>query len=167
MPTNLKISFGDDIVSLNDIVEAKDASTDDLMSLFKIFSNLEYFCTINAWEWMSAPLLGINLKLFLIQRNLTFEYYVNCDYNGIGDPLKSMERNLPDINGNVRYFEVDRYQEINLKGKQLKVLDSIVLEDIDRKEFNLDAVIFQQSIDYFFGRKRTIDSIGKEIEFYR
>jgi peptide deformylase len=51
-----------------------------------------------------------------------------------------------------------------LKGKQLRVSGTpyLVLDDINREENNLMAIVFQHEIDH--GKQILISDIGKEIE---
>jgi peptide deformylase len=154
------------IVSVEDIPLAVETPVDDLFNLFRVITAMEQICTIQDGIGLSAVQVGIPWKLFIVKRNDEYEYYVNCEYDGIGEKEKSIEGclSLRDSFGNLRRFEVDRYPSILLKGKQLKVLDSsLILEDVDRLEVDLYSVVFQHEIDHH--RNVLISNIGKEIEF--
>ena len=59
---------------------------------------------------------------------------------------------------------VERFQTVKIKGKQLIVsgMPSLVLQDVDRVEKDLYAVVFQHEIDH--SRDILISTIGREIE---
>lgn len=155
------------IVSVENIPLAVDTPTDDLFDLFRVITQMEQICTIQQGIGLAAVQIGVSWKLFVIKRDDEYEYYVNCEYEGIGEKEKSIEGclSLRDSFGNLRRFEVDRYPSILLKGKQLKISDStLVLEDVDRLEYGLYAVVFQHEIDHH--RNILISNIGKEIEFF-
>lgn len=160
------------IVPVADIPQAVDTPVDNLLSVFRIITQMEQLCTSQNGIGLSAVQVGIPWKLFIVQRGIGYEYYINCEYNGIGEKQKSIEGclSLRDIQGNLRRFEVERYSSIAVKGKQLKISSdspSLVLEDVDRMEQDLYAVVFQHEIDHFFGREKMIDIIGTEIELTR
>lgn len=165
MQSNFKLLS---LVSLENIPKANDVLTDDLIGIFRIFAQLEYNCTAENGIGLSAVQLGIPMKMFVVVRDQKYEYYLNCEYEGRGDKGKSIEGclSLKDKNGDIRRFEVERYPSITIKGQQLHISDSLSLqlEDINRIENGLFAVVFQHEIDYFSGREKMIDNIGKEIE---
>ena len=157
------------IVPVADIPQAVDVSVDNLLPVFRTITQMEQLCTAQEGIGLSAVQVGIPWKLFIVQRGHGYEYYINCEYNGIGEKQKSIEGclSLRDSQGNLRRFEVDRYSSIAVKGKQLKISSdspSLVLDDVDRIEHDLYAVVFQHEIDHFFGRSKMIDIIGIEIE---
>lgn len=158
------------IVSLDQIPEAADVPTDNLLSLFRIITQMEKLCNEQDGIGLSACQVGIPLKLFVVQRGSGYEYYLNCEYIGIGEKVKSIEGclSLRDESGNLRRFEVERYPSVVIRGQQLKVSDSpsLVLENIDRIEHGLYSIVFQHEIDHNFKREKMIDIIGKEIELF-
>lgn len=159
------------LVSLENIPQAEDVFLDDLIGMYKVFVQLEYNCTAANGIGLSATQLGIPFKMFVVLRDQKYEYYLNCEYEGHGEKSTSIEGclSLKDENGNIRRFEVERYSSVTIKGKQLFLSDSFPLsvEDINRTETGLFAVVFQHEIDHFSGREKMIDKIGKEIELLR
>lgn len=156
------------IVPLDQIPKANEVPTDNLVDIFRLVTQLEDICVKQDGIGISAAQVGIPWKLFIIQRDTSFEYYVNCTYEGIGGKFKSIEGclSLRDKFGELRRFEVERYSKVRITGKRLKISDSpsIILEDIDQIENDLYAVVFQHEIDHHFQREKMIDIIGKEIE---
>jgi peptide deformylase len=158
------------IVPVADIPEAMDVPVDNLLSVFRTITQMEQLCTAQAGIGLSAVQVGIPWKLFIVQRGDGYEYYINCEYNGIGEKQKSIEGclSLRDSQGNLRRFEVDRFSSIAVKGKQLKISSdspSLVLDDVDRIEHGLYAVVFQHEIDHH--SDVLISDIGTEVELTR
>ncbi len=157
------------IVPVDQIPEAAEAPTDNLIELFKLATKLEQVCFSKHGIGISAVQVGIPIKFFVINRGTSFEYYLNCEYQGSGDKIKSIEGclSLLDKDGNTRRFEVERYPEVTVKGKQLIVTNSSSLElkDINLVEKGLYSIVFQHEIDHQYKRDRMIDVIGKEMEF--
>lgn len=156
------------IVPISEIPIALDVPIhiDNLIEVFKIITQMEHLCIAEKGIGLSAVQIGIPWKLFIIQRNSEFEYYINCEYTGIGVKSKSIEGCLSIKNkqGNIRRFEVDRYGIISVKGKRLKIVESsLILEDVDQIECDLYAVVFQHEIDH--QNNILISDIGIEIEF--
>jgi len=157
------------IVPIADIPQAVDVPVDNLLAIYRSITQMEQLCTAQQGIGLSAVQVGIPWKLFIVQRGIGYEYYINCEYNGIGEKQMSIEGclSLRDSQGELRRFEVERYSSILVKGKQLKISESssLVLEDVNRVEHDLYAVVFQHEIDHFFRREKMIDVIGAEIEF--
>ena len=129
------------IVAVDKIPKAQDASLDNLMQLFRLCTKMERICDDNEGIGLSAVQIGIPWKLFIVKRNRQFEYYVNCDYEGFGDKIKSVEGclSLRNEEGSFRRFEVERFAKVKIKGKQLIVsgMPSLVLQD--RKSTRLNS----------------------------
>lgn len=154
------------IVPVDEIPKAKDALLDDLMSLFRLAAKMEPICDKEKGIGLSAVQVGVPLNFFIIKVGRNFEYFVNCEYEGIGDKQKSIEGclSLKKDDGSFRRFEVDRFSAIKLTGKELKITNtpSVVLEDVSRLETGLRAIVLQHEIDH--GNDILISQIGKEIE---
>lgn len=153
------------IVPVAEIPVAEDAPTDDLLGVFRIITQMERICVDNQGIGLSAVQVGIPWKLFIINRDGVFEYYLNCEYVGFGDKSKSIEGclSLRSDDGNFRRFELERFPVIAISGKQLKISSSpsLVLEDVSRAESGMMAVVMQHEIDH--QRDILISDIGKEI----
>lgn len=154
------------IVAVADIPKAMDVPLDNLMTIFRLCNKMEKICDDNDGIGLSANQVGVPWKLFIIKRNRNFEYYVNCDYVGDGEKIKSVEGclSLRNDSGEFRRFEVERFSKIKLSGKQLIIsgMPSLVLHDVNREEKDLFAVVFQHEIDHGFDK--LISDIGKEVE---
>ena len=154
------------LVPKESIPIAQDVPTDDLMSIFRLAAKMEKVCVDGQGIGLSAVQVGIPWKFFIVQKGRQFEYYVNCVYEGIGDKQKSIEGclSLRNADGTLKRYEVLRFEKIKIKGKQLKFSNSpsLILEDVNRTETGLYAVVFQHEIDHSFNI--FISDFGKEIE---
>jgi len=154
------------LVALHEIPKAQDVPLENLMDIFRLCTKMEVICDKNDGIGLSAVQIGIPWKLFVIKRNRNYEYYVNCDYEGIGEKQKSLEGCLSIKNdkNEIRRFEVDRFANAKITGKQLIIsgMPSLILQDVDRVEKDLYAVVFQHEIDH--SKDILISSIGREIE---
>lgn len=159
------------IVPVEEIPKAEEVPTDNLLNIFRVITHMEKICTDNQGVGLSACQIGIPWKLFIVERDNKYEYYVNCDYIGIGDKSLSVEGclSLRNKDGSFRRFEVERFSQVVIKGKRLKVSDSpsLILEDCNQIEKDLYAVVFQHEVDHIFGREKMIDKIGEELFIYQ
>lgn len=157
-----------EIVPVDQIPQALEVATDNTIELFKLATKLEQICFAKHGIGISAVQVGVPSKFFVINRGSSFEYYLNCEYEGSGEKIKSIEGclSLLDKDGNTRRFEVDRFPEITVKGKQLVITDfgGLILKDVNFKETGLYSIVFQHEIDHQYKRDRMIDVIGTEIE---
>lgn len=154
------------IVAVSDIPLAQDAPTDNLIELFRVCTQLERVCQDNHGAGLAAVQVGIPWKLFVVLRDTGYDYFVNCEYDGLGEKKKSIEGclSLRDEKG-LRRFEVDRYPTIWLKGKKLIVTDAgLELQDVNKVVEGFHAIVCQHEIDHH--RNLLISDIGKEIEIY-
>lgn len=158
------------LVSLELIPKAEPVPLDNLLDIFKIAVSMENLCQKESGIGLSAVQCGIPWSFFVVNRNDQYEYYLNCEYVGLGEKVKSIEGclSLRNKSGELRRFEVDRFNKVNILGKELKVVDGkLVLFDVDKTEEDLYAVVFQHEIDHNFKREKMIDKIGKELELIR
>lgn len=158
-----------DLVPPEQLPVAVDTPTDDLMSLFRLAAKMEAVCEREKGIGLSAVQVGIPWKFFIIKRGRAYEYYVNCDYTGLGSKEKSIEGclSLKNSDGEIRRFEVERFQTAKVKGKRLKFgnAPSLILEDFEETETGLYSVVFQHEIDHSYAK--LISDIGREIELVR
>lgn len=153
------------IVPATEIPVAQETPTNDLLAVFRLITQMEKICTDNAGIGLSAVQVGVPWKLFIVNRNNKYEYYLNCEYAGMGEKSKSIEGclSLKNDRGEFRRFELERFPIVLVKGKQLKVSDSpsLVVEDFSCLEQGLIGVVFQHEIDH--QNSILISDIGKEI----
>jgi peptide deformylase len=154
------------IVPVVDIPKAKDVPLESLMDIFRLCTKMEKICDVNDGIGLSAVQVGVPWNLFIVKRNRHFEYYVNCDYTGHGEKIKSVEGclSLRNEDSTFRRFEVERFSRVRIKGKQLVVsgMPSLVLNDVDREEINIFSIVFQHECDH--SRDVLVSQIGREVE---
>ena len=155
------------IVSLDQIPVCSDVPLEDLLQILRWVVKMENMCEELHGIGLAAAQVGLPFNFFILKRN-SYEYYLNCSYEGMGEKRKSIEGclSLKGEKGELRRFEVDRYSSVRVKGKRLKINDSpsLILEDVDLIENGLTAIVFQHEIDHASGRDKMIDLIGKELE---
>jgi len=153
------------LVSADSIPNASETPIDDLMLLFRLANKMEKICIDEKGIGLSAVQVGIPWNFFIVQkRGSIFDYYVNCSYKGTGQKLKSVEGclSLKNTDGKNRLFEVERYEKIQVKGKQLIVSGvGLVLNDIDFNVSGFQSIVMQHEIDHANG---ILISSGREIE---
>lgn len=146
----------------------KDVPTDNLLKIYDICSQLSVICTKEKGIGISAVQVGIPWKLFIINIENNFEYFVNCSYSPLNDEkISHLEGCLSLKNGNrFRNFEVERSKSILVNGfKLVEKNTALVLNPlIDYYVEDFMACVFQHEIDHHCGI--TIDKIGKEIELW-
>lgn len=148
---------------------AVDCPIDDLMALYRLAVKMEKLCTDEDGIGLSAVQVGLPWRFFIVRRGKQYEYYLNCEYAGMGAKQSSIEGclSLKTPEGVLRRFEVQRFPSVKIKGKRLRLSSQpgLVLEDFEETETGLYAVVFQHEIDHGF--QVLISDIGKEIEFIR
>ena len=152
-------------VPVDKIPKGEDVPLDNLLEIFKLAVHMEAICLKHDGIGLSANQLGIPWKFFIVLKETGNEYFLNCSYEGIGEKNKSIEGclSLRDKDGKLRRFEVERFDKIRFKGKQLKLSHNpqLILEDVDKEASGLFGTVYQHEIDHF--SLITIDQIGKEI----
>lgn len=138
----------------------------DLVPVFRLLTQMEQLCYKQNGIGLSASQIGIPWRLFVVYRNNSFEYYLNCEYKGIGPKSKSIEGclSLRNPDGELRRFEVERYSTVEVKGIELVIEDTPTFREFTKTEKDLYAIVFQHEIDHDSQREKMIDVIGKEIE---
>jgi peptide deformylase len=156
------------IVAPEVIPVAGDTPTTNLLDVFRVITQMERICSDSKGIGLSAVQVGVPWKLFIVLRGDRYEYYLNCEYTGVGDAKgKSIEGclSLRDTEGRLRRFEVERFPVVTVKGKRLILDDeapALKLEDVNSVERGLYAVVFQHEIDH--QNNVLISDIGKELE---
>lgn len=135
----------------------------EAVEVFKICNHLEKVCLDNNGIGLSAVQVGLPWNLFVVNRNNSFEYYLNCRYEPSGSQVVSIEGclSLLDDSGSIRRFETQRHSSVLVLGERLIFQDSISIEPFSSLEVGLYSIVFQHEIDHSFGV--FIKDIGKEV----
>lgn len=167
------------IVPVDDIPKTVvDCPTTDLVDLYKLCSYMEELCEKEKGIGLSAVQVGIPWKLFIVRYNsgsVFFHHYVNCEYIPLSEEKeKSLEGclSLKKADGQLRYFEVERYTKIKVKGQMLKSDPKLELIDFDKivDPKNYYRVVYQHEIDHSGNgifSPTLISDIGKEIKIWK
>jgi peptide deformylase len=146
--------------------EIVDVPTDDLMKVYKVCNELEQACKLESGIGLSAVQVGIPWRLFVVDGSDGFEYLVNCDYEAVvNEKAFSVEGclSLRTKEGNLRYFKVNRFKKVRIRGKILDSHKELELKDIDyTTQVNIYNVVYQHEIDHQNGI--LISEIGEEIQ---
>jgi peptide deformylase len=160
------------IVPIEDIPKAGDVPTENLIDVFRICTQMEKICTDNDGIGLSAVQVGIPWKLFIVlhdekKKGYYYKYLLNCEYAGHGDKGKSIEGclSLRNSEGNLRRFEVSRFPNVIVTGKELAITDKgLELKDLKIALDGLYSIVYQHEIDHQNGI--LISDIGVEVELY-
>lgn len=128
---------------------------------------MEWLCEREGGIGLSAVQVGSPMDLFVVRRGRSsYEHYVNCRYEGIGETQKTIEGclSLRTKENKARHFEVDRHSKVRVTGKMLRLTDSghAVADEVDLVLDGLMAIVFQHEIDHGLGI--LISDKGREIE---
>jgi len=141
--------------------------TKNLSHLFATGQRMEMLCKASNGMGLSAAQVGIPWRFFVYwsnypEENQKFDYLFDCEYSPAGDKFISIEGCL-SLAG--KYYEVGRYEKINVSGKKLVFDEKISVEEFERKFEGVEAVVLQHEIDHGRGRELMIDIIGKRVNF--
>lgn len=149
---------------INEIINVP---TNNLAKILKICLEMQVVCEQQKGIGLSAVQVGIPWKLFIIKTSISeYNYFVDCEYTPTEEAktITSLEGclSIRSKEGDLRYFEVNRYDKIRVTGQNLTFNNKIELKNID---FILDvsqkSIVFQHEIDHHLGK--LISDIGKEV----
>jgi len=146
--------------------DVKDAPA-NLMELYRTCLLMEEVCTNNNGIGLSAVQVGLPWRLFVVRgADDKYEYYVDCEYDSEGeDKFPSVEGclSLRNADGTLRYWQVERFTKVRIKGRRLRAKPDLELVEVNfREDDPLYCVVFQHEIDH--QRGVLISDIGQEME---
>lgn len=135
---------------------------DDLKAVYEVCLQMQEICYREDGAGLAAVQVGIPWNLFVVKLVRGYGYYLDCVYENI-DSQKEVAvegcLSLRNDDGNLRYFEVERYLNIRVRGKKLSSNSS--LSNVEFEVTGFYSKVFQHEIDHQF--QVTIDKIGKEV----
>ena len=140
------------------------------ISIAKLCILMENFCLKNNGIGLSAVQVGIPFNIFVAatsSKKSNFFYFLDCQYEGIGEKNFSLEGCLSilDKNNKTRIFKVERFKTINVTGYLLNLKPELGIYKIDKMNFgNYFCNILQHEIDH--ANNILISDTGKEMEVY-
>lgn len=158
------------IVPIHDIPKATDALLDDPLKVYALCNKMETLCNKLQGVGLSAVQVGIPLNVCIVKNLGKYECFVNCNYIGIGDKVKSIEGCLSILNeeGKPRQFELERYPSIAVNGYMLRFTNEIpYINFYEIKNYNyhgFHSVVIQHELDH--ANNILISDIGKEIRVW-
>jgi peptide deformylase len=156
------------ILSVEDIPkEVKDCPIDNLLSLYALCLEMERVCEQAGGVGLSAVQVGIPWKLYIVKYEKGYRYFVNCEYEAIGEKIESLEGclSLRKQDHSLRYFEVKRFERVCITGHELLIEEKPKLGAISVEFSGVYAIIHQHEIDH--SGLVTIDQIGVEVDIWR
>lgn len=171
-----------DNISLVDIdkipKEVIDTPTDNLMDVFRVCTKMQTLCEKEHGIGLAAVQVGIPWRLFILKADEyspfdmpgQYGYYINCDYIfKLENYILSLEGCLSvrSPSGQLRFFQVQRFETIILNGLKLKVgldLELQILKDVEI-DARHQGVVFQHEISH--NRGELISDVGKEVFLWR
>lgn len=155
-----------------------DVPISDLMRVYKICTQMESLCEKEKGIGLSAVQVGLPWNLFLVKSDGStdfvdknkYGYFVNCSYKPVtGQKVTSLEGclSLRSSEGRLRYFQVERYADIQVTGHQLIYENyALKLKEINHAlNFQNQAIVFQHEIDHQLGV--LISQIGNEVVLWQ
>jgi peptide deformylase len=150
--------------------EIQDTPLNSPVKLYKICQEMRVACTLNQGKGLSAVQVGVPWKLFVVAdlpKSLridgdSFGYFINCEYEPVGDhKTESIEGCLSILaeDQSFRRFRLNRHYNIRVRGKRLVDLQ---IQEFDQiLDIKTDCIVFQHEIDHHNGI--LISDLGKEI----
>lgn len=157
IPNDLKI------VPIESIPKGEDCPL-DLPNLYKLGTAMQIVCEREKGIGLSAVQLGIPLNFFVVNFNNNYRFFVNCTYAPVSEEKsKSVEGclSIKTPAGKLRYFEVERYEDVVIKGKELLSDPTLQIVDFEHNPKDYYRIVFQHEIDHAF--EILISQKGKEV----
>lgn len=153
------------IVPLHEIPRGLDCKCDHLPELYKLGLLMEVVCERESGIGLSAVQVGVPLNFFIAKFTNSYRYFVNCKYMPSAENKEKCVEGCLSIkgaDGKFRHFEVERFKNIKVQGKELLVDPTLELVDFEFTPTEmLDAAVFQHEIDH--ANLILISDIGKEV----
>jgi peptide deformylase len=159
-----------EIVPIEDIPkDVVDVPTSNLMTVYKTCLEMEQVCRKNQGIGLSAVQVGIPWKLFVVDRGTfptsKFEYYLDCSYEPIDNRVQHTIEGCLSLRNEKgsRQFQVERYVEVRVTGKQLIADDNLEVKEVDMTLKDVPSIVFQHEIDH---QNQILISSGTEMEIW-
>jgi peptide deformylase len=152
------------LVSVSSIPRGHDCSLDDLSELYKLALSMQIICEKESGIGLSAVQLGLPFNFFIINFHNNYRFFVNCTYVPITEEKEKYVEgclSLKTQDGKLRYYEVERFKAIVVKGKELIAEPILEIKDIEINLNDFYKIVFQHEIDHQLGI--LISEIGKEV----
>lgn len=151
------------LVESSKIPNGKECTLDAPL-MYNLATVMEAICTKENGIGLSAVQVGVPLNFFIIKFQESFRYFANCQYTAMDDDKeKSIEGclSLKTRSGELRWFEVSRFKNVTISGKELVVEPQLTFVDFTITPQDYMKIVFQHEIDHQNGI--LISNIGKEV----
>lgn len=163
----MKISKDLNLVPLELIPRGEECKFDKLAELYKLATYMQVICDREKGIGLSAVQVGVPLNFFVVNYNGNYRFFANCSYLPLSEEKEKFVEGCLSIkkDGKLRHFEVDRFKNIVVKGKELVADPDLKIKDIELIPTDFYKIVFQHEIDH--EKLITIDQIGKELFLWR
>lgn len=155
------------LVAPENIPLGKTVPLDEKAVVFNLFNEMMKICEAYEGIGLSAVQLGLPLKMFVVKDNGRYRCFLNCDYEPTTDSKRTLSLegclSLRSSNGRLRFFEVERWEQIKVSGTEFCLSTIDFIDYIECVSSPL-GVVFQHEIDH--DRGVLISQIGKEVALY-
>ncbi len=161
IPNELKI------VPPTSIPKGKECPTDDLPELYKLGLSMQIICDKEKGIGLSAVQVGLPYNFFVLNQNNNYRFLLNCTYTPLTqDKERYVEGclSLRTPEGKLRFFEVERFKNIIVKGKELVTEPNLQIKDFEITPTDFYKIVYQHEIDHAF--EILISQIGKEVHLW-
>lgn len=160
----MKIPNDLQIVPTASIPKGQHCPVDDLPELYKLGLSMQIICEKEKGIGLAAVQIGLPLNFFVVNFKDGFRFFLNCTYTPVAKEKEKYVEGCLSIKtpeGKSRYFEVERFKNVIIKGKELVAAPTLQIKDFEMTPTDYYKIVFQHEIDHAF--EILISQIGKEV----
>lgn len=162
-----------DFDKLPKLEDIQDVPLEDPLKVFKVCQQMETVCDRENGIGLSAVQVGIPWKLFIVKSDGScpfiekgkYGYFTNTNYKATDNELiVSLEGclSIRSQDGQLRFFQVERHNKVQITGQRLLFDKDLFFEDIDLEISAAEqGIVFQHEADHHSAV--LISDIGKEV----
>ena len=139
---------------------------ENLVEVYKVFLQMCQLCSDAGGIGLAAIQVGLPWRFFVAQSlDGTYQGYINCEYTPVGEDKEPSVEGCLSIkkNGELRFFEVQRFVSVRVIGELLT--EDLIKVPLDRVLIGLYSTVCQHEIDH--SHKILISDVGQEIHVYQ
>lgn len=128
-----------------------DCPKSDLVSLYAVALRMQEVCEANNGIGLAAVQVGIPWRFFIVNFLDKFRFFLNSVYVPLsGEKEKSLEGclSIRHTNGDLRYFEVERYKKIEVSGEELLADTELKVVPFNLQPEGIYRFVYQHEADH-------------------
>jgi peptide deformylase len=152
------------MVAPNLIPKGQECPLDDLAELYKLGLSMQIICEKEKGIGLSAVQVGVPLNFFVVNFYDNYRFFINCSYSPVTEEKEKYIEgclSLKTLEGKLRFFEVERFKAVIVKGKELVSEPLLQIKDVEMNLTDFYKIVFQHEIDH--ASDILISQIGKEV----